>query len=147
VAFANPVPVDTSDPDGVRTSSGCAVTPQFTGTAANGVDNGLGATLADIEADPADYYVDVHTEDFAPGAVRGQFALLDLGDLRPVGTTAPTAPGTTVAATTSPSGGIGQVREAPGGHRAQRVRVTSRPPDRPHVAPPRPAAGRGGAAR
>jgi hypothetical protein len=115
VAFANPVPVDTSDPDGVRTSSGCAVTPQFTGTAANGVDNGLGATLADIEADPADYYVDVHTEDFAPGAVRGQFALLDLGDLRPVGTTAPTAPGTTVAATTSPSGGIGQVREAPEG--------------------------------
>ena len=62
------------DPDGVRTSSGCAVTPQFTGTAANGVDNGRGATLADIEADPADYYVDVHTEGFAPGAVRGQFA-------------------------------------------------------------------------
>jgi hypothetical protein len=74
VAFANPVPVDGDDPDGVRTSSGCAVTPQLTGTAVDGVDNGLGATLADVEADPADYYVDVHTEEFVPGAVRGQFA-------------------------------------------------------------------------
>lgn len=72
VAFANPVPVDEADPDGLRTSSGCAVTPQFTGTGGE-VDNGLGATLADIEADPADYYVDVHTEEFVPGAVRGQF--------------------------------------------------------------------------
>lgn len=74
VAFADPVPVDEGDPDGVRISSGCAVTPQLTGTAANGSDNGAGFDLADIESDPAAYYVDVHTEDFTPGAVRGQFA-------------------------------------------------------------------------
>ena len=74
VAFADPVPVDPAEPDGARASSGCAVTPQFTGTATDGVDNGLGATLAEIEANLADYYVDVHTEAFAPGAVRGQLA-------------------------------------------------------------------------
>jgi hypothetical protein len=74
VAFADPVPVDEGDPDGERRSSGCAVTPQLTGTGADGVDNGAGFDLAEIEADPARYYVDVHTEEFTPGAVRGQFA-------------------------------------------------------------------------
>jgi threonine dehydratase len=34
----------------------------------------LGSTSPTIESDPTSFYVDVHTEDFAPGAVRGQFA-------------------------------------------------------------------------
>lgn len=74
VAFADPVAVDPSDPDGVRVSSGCAVTPQFTAT--GDPDNGAGFDLAAIEDDPAAFYADIHTEDHPGGAVRGQFSPL-----------------------------------------------------------------------
>ena len=72
VIFRNPTPVDDGDPDGVRTASGCHSVPQATNT--GDPDNGVGFDLAEIEDNPSEFYVDIHTEDFVPGAVRGQLA-------------------------------------------------------------------------
>lgn len=50
------------DVDGFSGSSeGCSTAPDE-------------ADLDDIVANPANYYVNVHTEDYAPGAIRGQLA-------------------------------------------------------------------------
>ena len=51
------------------------MTGPFTTGAKNmstGADQGAGFTLAQIEADPAGFYVDTHTAAYVPGGVRGQ---------------------------------------------------------------------------
>lgn len=58
---AGPIVVPLSAPDGGGSSVGCAT----------GVDPDL---IKAIRQDPAGYYVNVHTVDFPPGAVRGQLS-------------------------------------------------------------------------
>jgi hypothetical protein len=53
--------------DGTLTTSGC-LQEAFTG---DGNDRDF--TVAELEGDPTGYYVDNHTSEFVPGAVRGQF--------------------------------------------------------------------------
>jgi hypothetical protein len=57
--------------------------PPFDGPFSDGCIGGLAPTLvADIAAHPTDYYVNVHTNDFPDGAVRGQLeTLVTLGTL------------------------------------------------------------------
>ena len=50
------------------TSSGCLKGPFTTGVVANGADTGEGFSLAAIEADPASFSADTHTQAFAAGA-------------------------------------------------------------------------------
>lgn len=59
VGVRGPVVVGLTAPDASGHSSGCAT----------GVDRDL---LRDILTNPTNYYVNVHTTDFPPGAVRGQ---------------------------------------------------------------------------
>jgi hypothetical protein len=67
-----PDPLSSTD-TGLRTSTGCLQGPFTTGVTGNGgSDTGAGFTVAELEASPSDYYVDVHTTQFAGGAVRGQ---------------------------------------------------------------------------
>ncbi len=61
VGVPGPVVVPLSPPDAGGASTGCA----------SGVDADL---IKAIRQDPAGYYVNVHTVDFPPGAVRGQLA-------------------------------------------------------------------------
>jgi hypothetical protein len=75
IVFPNP----TDAGDGTLTSSGCLQGPFTTGVVTDGVDSGDGFTLAEIEADPAGYYSDVHTADFVPGAMRGQLSAVPMG--------------------------------------------------------------------
>lgn len=58
---AGPVVVGLTPPDATGSSIGCT----------GGVDKGL---IKAIRQNPADYYVNVHTSDFRPGAVRGQLS-------------------------------------------------------------------------
>ncbi len=70
VVFPDP----TDNGDGTLTSSGCIQGPFTTGVVPDGADTdaGEGFSLSEIEADPADYYGDTHTEENPGGAVRGQ---------------------------------------------------------------------------
>lgn len=61
-------------PGGPLTSKGCVQGPFRTGVVVGGRDTGAGFTLAQLEANPADWFVDVHTQQFRVGAVRGQLA-------------------------------------------------------------------------
>ena len=75
IAFPDPEPIG----DEPRTSSGCLAGPFMTGVEGDdGADTGEGFSLAEIEADPAGYYADPHTEDFVPGVVRGQLMQVPL---------------------------------------------------------------------
>jgi CHRD domain len=58
---SGPVVVTLTAPDAAGMSSGCVNVPR--------------TLVADILANPAGYYVNVHTSDFADGAVRGQLAI------------------------------------------------------------------------
>lgn len=75
VVFPNPVDAG----DGTQRSSGCLQGPFTTGVMVDGVDTGDGFSLAELEADPASYYSDVHTAEFVPGAMRGQLAAVPMG--------------------------------------------------------------------
>jgi hypothetical protein len=73
IAFPNPVPV--GDPAaGVSNSVGCMKGPFSTGIVMNDVDTGSGFTVAQIEANPAGFFADIHSSLALPGAVRGQLA-------------------------------------------------------------------------
>jgi hypothetical protein len=61
VGIAGPVVVTLTAPDAAGTSSGCVTVAR--------------PLVADILANPAGYYVNVHTTDFQNGAVRGQLSL------------------------------------------------------------------------
>lgn len=74
LAFPNP----TGDGD-VRTSSGCLQGPFTTGLERDGQDTGAGFSLARIEADPAAFFGDTHTAEYAAGAVRGQLVEVPMG--------------------------------------------------------------------
>lgn len=66
--------------DGVLTSSGCLQGPFTTGLEGDdGVDTGEGFTLAQIEANPANFYADTHTHEYMLGAVRGQLSQVPVG--------------------------------------------------------------------
>ncbi|MCJ1253491.1 hypothetical protein MMC24_001303 [Lignoscripta atroalba] len=67
IAFPNPVGDDL-----VRRSVGCLTGPFTTGIMMNGMDTGAGFKLAQIEANPAGFFTDSHTNLFVPGVVRGQ---------------------------------------------------------------------------
>ncbi|MCX6462800.1 MAG: CHRD domain-containing protein [Pseudonocardiales bacterium] len=75
VVFPNPADAG----DGTLRSEGCLQGPFTTGVMADGTDTGEGFSLAEIEADPAAYYADVHTADFVPGALRGQLMQAPMG--------------------------------------------------------------------
>lgn len=73
IAFPNPVAV--GDPAaGVMNSVGCMKGPFTTGVVMEGADTGTGFTVAQIEANPAGFFADVHSSLATPGAVRGQLA-------------------------------------------------------------------------
>lgn len=75
IAFADPQPVG----DGPRYSEGCIQGPFTTGVEDDdGVDRGEGFTLAQIEADPAAFTADTHTEELTAGTVRGQLMQVPL---------------------------------------------------------------------
>lgn len=77
VVFPNP----SGDGD-VLTSSGCLQGPFTTGVEGpDGNDTGEGFTLAEIEADPAEYYGDVHGSQSVPGSVRGQLQQVPVGSV------------------------------------------------------------------
>ena len=66
----------------------------------DGCTTGERAVLSEIRANPADFYVNVHTSDFPQGAIRGQLAALqgDDGAAPP----AQTMPGTGQSGSTMP---------------------------------------------
>ena len=69
VVFPDPVGDDRQ-----RHSLGCMTGPFTTGVKVPGssADQGDGFTLAQLEANPAGFYVDAHTKAYVPGVVRGQ---------------------------------------------------------------------------
>ncbi|KAL8626998.1 hypothetical protein Q9189_007293 [Teloschistes chrysophthalmus] len=69
LAFPNPV----GEGKGERYSFGCLTGPFTTGLLANGTDTGEGFKVAQIEANPAGFFADVHSSLAVPGAARGQF--------------------------------------------------------------------------
>lgn len=69
IVFPNP-----EGDDKKRVSTGCQTGPFTTGVLANGVDTGTNFTLAQIEANPANFFTDSHTALFSLGVVRGQLA-------------------------------------------------------------------------
>ncbi|CZT08751.1 uncharacterized protein RCO7_03446 [Rhynchosporium graminicola] len=70
LAFPNPVGDDKK-----RVSTGCMVGPFTTGLKGpNGQDTGIGFKLSQIEANPAGFFTDSHTNLFPLGVVRGQLA-------------------------------------------------------------------------
>lgn len=69
IAFVDP---SSGDEDAPRTSAECVQGPFTSGVTADGADTGAGFTVAELEADPAAYYVDIHTTQFPGGALRGQ---------------------------------------------------------------------------
>jgi hypothetical protein len=69
IAFPNP-----EGDDRVRRGSGCMNGPFTTGLMAMGKDTGAGFSLKQIEANPAGFFTDSHSEFFVPGVVRGQLA-------------------------------------------------------------------------
>jgi hypothetical protein len=78
IAFPDPV----DDGTGTRTSSGCLQGPFTTGVTPNGgADTGTGFTLAQIEANPAGFTADTHTDAFTAGAVRGQLQRVPIGGI------------------------------------------------------------------
>jgi hypothetical protein len=91
------------DPDSVETGDGICVDADP-------------AVLAAMTADPGDYYLDIHTSDFADGAVRGQLAAGQPFEPIPTPTEEPTtAPATTVALPRSVPAGDGGQAAADGG--------------------------------
>lgn len=75
LAFPNPEPIG----DEPRTSSGCMAGPFMTGVEGDdGADTGEGFSLAEIEANPAGFTGDSHTEEFTAGVVRGQLMQVPL---------------------------------------------------------------------
>lgn len=69
IAFPNPV-----GDDNIRRSVGCLTGPFRTGINASGVDTGTGFKVAQIEANPSNFFTDTHVAAYAQGAVRGQLA-------------------------------------------------------------------------
>ena len=70
LVFADPASSSDSDP---RSSGQCLQGPFTTGVTSDaGSDTGDGFTVAELEADPAAYYVDIHTAQFPAGSLRGQ---------------------------------------------------------------------------
>lgn len=61
-------------PGGPMTSKGCLQGPFTTGVVVGGADTGTGFTVKDLEANPAAWFVDTHTEQYRTGAVRGQLS-------------------------------------------------------------------------
>ena len=61
-------------PGGPLTSKGCLQGPFTTGVVLARGDTGRGFTLAMLERNPAEWFLDVHTKQFRTGAVRGQLA-------------------------------------------------------------------------
>lgn len=72
LAFPNPV-VSANDAN-VRYSRGCLSAPYTTGVLANGTDTGAAFSAAQIERNPAAFFVDVHSSLAVAGAVRAQVA-------------------------------------------------------------------------
>lgn len=99
---AGPARIVFPNPEG-GSSSGCLSVPTTVGLMADGSteDTGAGFSLEEIEADPSEYYADVHTEMSPKGAVRGQFgSAVPVGglDTGAGGTTTPNGPSVAVTA-------------------------------------------------
>ncbi|MGI9031736.1 MAG: CHRD domain-containing protein [Ilumatobacteraceae bacterium] len=76
ISFPNPEDAG----DGTLTSKGCVKGPFVSGIIGpDGADTGAGFTLAEFEADPANYYSDTHTMTYVAGAVRGQMTAVPMG--------------------------------------------------------------------
>ncbi|KAK4610258.1 hypothetical protein CLAFUW4_13616 [Fulvia fulva] len=71
IAFPNPAYEGKSED---RLSIGCLSAPFQTGVNISGIDTGFGFHVKQIEANPAGFFADVHTDKAVPGAVRGQLA-------------------------------------------------------------------------
>ncbi len=75
IAFPNP-----SGEGDTLTSSGCLQGPFNTGVEGDdGVDTGEGFSLTELEDNTENYYSDVHTTEYLPGAVRGQMTEIPVG--------------------------------------------------------------------
>ncbi|WYZ38482.1 hypothetical protein EsH8_III_000396 [Colletotrichum jinshuiense] len=72
ISFPNPVALEGYA--NVRRSIGCLTGPFRTGVNATGADTGTGFTVSQIEANPAEFFTDVHSSLAVPGAVRGQLS-------------------------------------------------------------------------
>lgn len=77
--IALPNPED--EGDGTLRSEGCMQGPFTTGIVANGADTGQAFSVARIEADPASFFTDTHTERYSAGAVRGQLTAVPMGGM------------------------------------------------------------------
>ena len=66
--------------DGEGTGEGCAADAEINISAEGSDDADVAAFLADIIANPANYYVNVHTETFTGGEIRGQLKGAELPD-------------------------------------------------------------------
>jgi len=66
--------------DGEGTGEGCAADAEINISAEGSDDADVAAFLADIIANPANYYVNVHTETFTGGEIRGQLEGAELPD-------------------------------------------------------------------
>lgn len=100
-------PDPTENGDGTLSSSGCMQGPFTTGLVPDGADadSGEGFTLAEIEADPAGYYSDIHTVDNPAGIVRGQLTPVPVGGVD-TGAGATTAVGTGTSVVPLALGGL-----------------------------------------
>ncbi|WPG98167.1 Hypothetical protein R9X50_00095300 [Acrodontium crateriforme] len=72
IAFPNPIYIEGKNE---RYSIGCQKGPFSTGlNGSDGVDTGSGFYVRQIEDNPSAFFVDVHSSQAVPGAVRGQIA-------------------------------------------------------------------------
>lgn len=95
LAFPDPMPVG----EGPRHSSGCMTGPFEAGLEDDdGADHAEGFTLAELEADPAAFAADSHTEQYPDGVVRGQLMQVPVDGVETGGGGTASASGETSAA-------------------------------------------------
>lgn len=116
IAFDDPQPVG----EGPRTSSGCMEGPFVTGVEDDdGNDQGEGFTLDQLEADPAAFAADSHTENHPDGVVRAQLMQVPLDGVETGGGGA-----TAQQSMTAPAIGVGALALLGAGAYALRSRRT-----------------------
>ena len=107
-------------PSGQAGASVVTLDPASIGSEELSCVEGDPAVLAALAANPGDYYLDIHTDDFPDGAVRGQLEAEAPFEPIPTPTTAPTGtptPTTAALPRSVPAGSGGQAAAGGGGNR------------------------------